>query len=46
MSCAASYELTGNTMSKDEQDYEFLLEEVTEKYFVKCNAIGDFFVLL
>ena len=33
-------------MSKDDQDYEFLLEEVTEKYFVKCNALGEFFGFL
>ena len=33
-------------MSNDDQDYEFLLEEVTEKYFVKCSAIGEFFGFL
>ena len=33
-------------MSNDDQDYEFLLEEVTEKYLVKCNAIGEFFGFL
>lgn len=30
----------------DEQDFDYLLEEVTEKYFAKCNALDEFFGLL